>query len=38
MKLNFETILWGVMMLDSISSCGFAWTTRGGELVWQYIP
>ncbi|HJO58356.1 MAG TPA: hypothetical protein QF772_09075 [Nitrospinaceae bacterium] len=29
MKLNFETVLWGVLMLDSIFCCGFAWTTRG---------
>ena len=29
MKLSLETILWGVLMLDSIFCCGFAWTTKG---------
>jgi hypothetical protein len=31
MKLNFETILWGMLVLDSIGCCGFAWSTRGGN-------
>ena len=29
MKLSLETILRGVLMLDSIFWCGFAWTTKG---------
>ena len=38
MKLSLETILWGVLMLDSIFCCGFAWATKGVSWYVKIFP